>query len=498
MFVTQQCEERGNEDIARGNESPSPHSPAPSLRPPRRGVNLTEVLISMGILTLGLLGVASLFPVGSHYMAKADIANNGSALAQAVMNDLVARGMLNPSAWLTMVPNPRSPGLGAWNTGFPADGKYCPARTAPNLWPAMYVRPFAESLNQALSQPTAASDPTLIGKQFGSAFVIDPIGVAAMADRDTNNNQRNVIARPFPASVFALNPTAAFYNSSWQAWGNSANTWPIRRLTFQQSDGWPMTPQMASYYFQANDDLATDLPDRDDRPAAQNWEMLVNKSGATAPLARQWAGDYSWLATVVPTTDAARNGMARNPESFAYDVSVVIYHKRPLPTALPQTTAEMQTSTAAERAVRAAVITTGLTGGELLLTDLQDNVESPFMQLKVGQWIMLCGPHPNSTTTAPRFTLLWYQVLSIDTEGTGINNFDPRRNRVVAVRGPEWPWQPAAASGDLANNLCVGICRGAVAVHTKTLRLEGRHSAAGAGMSLFVPSGVSPPDYVAY
>src|SRR3972149_4361023 len=64
-----------------------------------RGITLTEVLISMGILTLGLLGVAALFPVGGFYMQKAEIADNGSAIAQSALADIVARGMLDPDTW---------------------------------------------------------------------------------------------------------------------------------------------------------------------------------------------------------------------------------------------------------------------------------------------------------------------------------------------------------------------------------------------------------------
>ena len=59
----------------------------------------------MGILTLGLLGVAACFPVGSFYMQKADIADRGSAIAQSVMNDIVARGMLDPRNWRVMTPS---------------------------------------------------------------------------------------------------------------------------------------------------------------------------------------------------------------------------------------------------------------------------------------------------------------------------------------------------------------------------------------------------------
>ena len=147
-----------------------------------------------------------------------------------------------------------------------------------------------------------------------------------------------------------------------------------------------------------------------------------------------------------------------------------------------------------------ARVTPAIDSRELLLERFSSSnesiAESPFSQLKTGNWIMVCGPHPNSSDSNPKYVLNWYQVLKIDKEAAGL---DPNTQRVVTVRGTEWPWQPAgptAASGHLSNNLCVAICKGAVAVHTKTLRLENPHGGAfGNGMSLVTPNGGTDPDY---
>src|SRR3954470_12942467 len=72
----------------------------------RRGLSLTEVLISMGILTMGLLGVASVFPVASFYMLKAENSDISSSLGQSAMNELVTRGMLDPWSWFVITPTP--------------------------------------------------------------------------------------------------------------------------------------------------------------------------------------------------------------------------------------------------------------------------------------------------------------------------------------------------------------------------------------------------------
>jgi hypothetical protein len=157
-----------------------------------------------------------------------------------------------------------------------------------------------------------------------------------------------------------------------------------------------------------------------------------------------------------------------------------------------------------ERAVGAKIVSTGLNGGELLLEDLGDNMEgkSPFEGLKAGQWIMLCGPHPNSTMGTspvgePRFVMNWYQVLSIDTQAAGLIT-NPTTQRVVALRGPQWPWQPANSltTTNLSNNLCAAICRGAVAVHTKTLRLES--PTGGSPWAVSSPTSLEPPGNPAF
>lgn len=492
-----------------GSESPL-SAPCP-LRP-RRGISLTEVLIAMGIMTVGLLGVASLFPVGSYYMQKADIANNGSAIAQSVMSDIVTKGWLNPAAWVVTIPA----NVAVVGQTFPSDAQYAPV-THPittailNANRGKFARPFALALQDALNQPTASTDATLIAKQFGAAYVIDPLGISALSFPNGNlptQQASHIPAGTFPASTYT---SFAYYgsypgwaNTAWSPWlGTSANApgpwaWPIRRVTFQQpSTGWQMDEPLARQYFNTNDDLTTDFPPRTDRPPSQNWDIAAI-GGQRTPLARQSTGNYSWIVTVVPTTNAARDGMARDPEGFSYDVSVVVFYKRVLPrdvTALytdvgAQLPAFSNALAENERAVRASVVSTGLNGGEMLLTDFGDDPKkSAFDSLKPSEWMLICGPHPNSSTTDPRFVFNWYQVLAIDKEGTGVSSFDPRTQRIVTLRGPQWPWQQGWS---VSNNLCAGICRGAVAVHTKTMRLESPRTSA---TSPIVPPGVPPIPY---
>ena len=66
----------------------------------RAALTLAEVLIAMGLMTLGLLGVAAVFPVGGFYMQSGDIADRGGAIAQAALEDAIVRGYLDPKNWV--------------------------------------------------------------------------------------------------------------------------------------------------------------------------------------------------------------------------------------------------------------------------------------------------------------------------------------------------------------------------------------------------------------
>ena len=73
----------------------------------RRGISLLEVLISMGILTVGLLSVLALVPAGKSQAVKAVIYDRSSVMASNVAADLISRGLLRSTSWVT--PQPSTP-----------------------------------------------------------------------------------------------------------------------------------------------------------------------------------------------------------------------------------------------------------------------------------------------------------------------------------------------------------------------------------------------------
>lgn len=446
----------------------------------RRGITLAEVLIAMGILAIGLLGVAAVFPVGGHYMQAGDIADRGGAIAQAALEDAIIRGHLDPENWVT--------------TQFDI---VLGVQSDP-------ARPLAEGLREALAVPDSSMPPLFgssrehyLGGTYGGAYVIDPIGFSAAMDEsrtagtdfEWSNAATGGPVMHFPAVGFPSTFNYDFGNASlapiqtptWRPWSGGGRFWPVRRVitTTDPPQGAGVVvgrSSMAAELFTTSDDLALSFPSNGDNPARQSFEAWNNTQTPVQGLSskRQARGDYSWLLTVAPPSDAARNALATTPDAYPMDVSAVVFHKRVVG----------RGATAArenERLVTAKVVSTSPGGGELLLQrrpDANDPVTtSPFEGLRGGHYVMVVGPHPQSTSARPRLALRWCRVLNIEDSGQQLTNGpaiplgeDAVR---VALRGPDWPWQEATNLNvnSISNDLRVAIVPGVVAVHTKTMRL---------------------------
>jgi hypothetical protein len=77
---------------------------APPLR--RSGITLMEVLISIGILSIGLASVVALIPAGGSQAKKSIIEDRRGAMGAGALADVVNYGILNPSTWSTLPPSP--------------------------------------------------------------------------------------------------------------------------------------------------------------------------------------------------------------------------------------------------------------------------------------------------------------------------------------------------------------------------------------------------------
>jgi len=82
--------------------------PRAARRRSRRGVSLMEVLISTFVLSIGLLGLAALLPLGRFAVVETNKADYSGACGRAAMRDVEIRRMLFAGNWAT------NPGNGAF------------------------------------------------------------------------------------------------------------------------------------------------------------------------------------------------------------------------------------------------------------------------------------------------------------------------------------------------------------------------------------------------
>ena len=79
--------------------------PAASLAPShdrRSGITLMEVLISIGILSIGLGSVVALIPAGGSQAKKTVIEDRRGAMGAGAIADVINYGMINPATWSTI------------------------------------------------------------------------------------------------------------------------------------------------------------------------------------------------------------------------------------------------------------------------------------------------------------------------------------------------------------------------------------------------------------
>jgi len=157
---------------------------------PRRGVSLMEVLISTFVLSVGLLGLAALLPLGRFAVVETNKADYSGACGRAALRDVQIRRMLFSGNWdPSTVPNPMNgafaidplgvtAGLGALGGVLPRVNLLVPATGTPYtmaeaqavfLWKddlsftipnnARTRRNFYDSSSQLTTDPTLAAAP---------------------------------------------------------------------------------------------------------------------------------------------------------------------------------------------------------------------------------------------------------------------------------------------------------------------------------------------------
>ena len=437
-----------------------------TIRRRRRGISLLEVLISMFVLSIGLLGVASLMPIGKFAVREATKANQSAAAARAALRQLKVRRMLRPDRWLNYQ------GL-----------RYEPTTmTNPGAWPDP-------------DDPTAMSVTLSNPLDGGNSVCIDPMFIAA--------NQL-IFTAPSPLDqlgvfLFKLDndpdPTA---------------TLPAPRMTRLTLEDLP-APSPPSALLTVADRIFTWQADvvfsRPDDKTLRPEAMLLKDVTSGSAVRGQFAGEYSWIATITPAV--GEGSLLNLSDRRYYDVSVVVFFQRDLQ-APDKDVNNRSGLPPSERMVYADFLNnSGLGGGDVRLrnpmlpTNSTDPDQSDFPEVRPGQWIMLSGwvadvvnteyVDPNTSPPADppvnlgkRAVFKWYRVVSADDLVFEENQFgtsgNPEWYQDVTLAGPDWKVEldssnPNGGTLDpdattILPTAYATLVRGVVGVYTKTMMID--------------------------
>ena len=411
------------------------------------GMTLLEVLISVFVLMIALLGLVSVLPLANRAMEEAARADRAQACGTAALHELRTREVLSD-----------------------LDGRRHPP-LSPYSWWDFRLQPI-------LGMPNAVLDAS-------QGYAIDPWLIAQTADRylDQNNNLTDPNAGRLDRFPWTpLNWTAS--DTDWY--------WPqvtLKRVTLAWPDVWTSPTQRLPRsmvqrgtwlrLFRWEDDLSVGpAPDDLARPIL----LHVTDSGnnPVKPLAE---GHFSWLATVSceDPPDPQTGNLLKLDRPRRYRVSVVVFHKRSLITPLDyDDPAEgPPPETPPERTIVASFLGPSWGGGELRLVVPPERA-GYLEEIRPGQWILLTGWDPVWQRGVHR----WVRIVGVgDTYSTGSGLV-----REITVAGPDWNMDPATGwclrdftqnppifadfNGDnIAMDVQVCLFSGAIAVYTSIVEV---------------------------
>lgn len=418
-----------------------------STRRARRGITLMEVLVSIGVLSVGILGAAALMPMATYFQNETTKYDRGGALAQQAMHDLQVKNYLSPRRWIFIDPSNPSPPLtpegivGLTGTMAAPNANY-------NAFSAFAIDPLGFSY----VNDSSSANPAVIFPVYFPAF---PSMAPAPVPPGTTAGQ----AFP-PPTIYRTGVTA---NEYWPPAATEPVTSPI-----------VMSFAVADRFMRSNDDvlfetdraslLAQNPNNIDLRPTAIT-SMAGNLPTAVAP---NFAGDYSWIATVSRVPSDMLKGPLIAASLHRFQVSVVVLQKRDLtlwPAALtdeaPPSERQvyaMFTQYAGQAGNNLQVASPFYGGGGLQLYVYENGSPPPLGQpsrhwldnIKPNTYLMLSANFVDSITGANVYPqLAWYRIVNVDDGPNQDPNNGSRWYRNLTVAGGDWPgmwFQPTVGS----------------------------------------------------
>ena len=422
-----------------------------NLHSSRRGLSLMEVLFAIGVLMVGILGIAAVLPVGTKNAASALRTDASTSSVENQVSNALARFGGRPESVVIPVPSQNGfAGTGSNpNVGVLLGGLWQNNAALDPVRPTAQQQRYntASTLIARNAFPNIDPATGLPAPSAAVAFCIDPAFLAAASNLrpDAGNvNSRTVNhydRTKFPCYDINYDPTIA---PGLQM--NTASAWPVTprmlRVSVSSETTSAPTDAVANVLLSERDGLPlTKTKDKTQSPSLFFSELGVGR------VDREKSGAYSSMVTFTPTSASGTN----------YDVSVVVYESRQLTmfdTTMLTSGFQLSPFTAAansivwplgnntnivpptygEEVMGVVTATSGLIeDGVGAFTFVQSNRCNP--EVKVGQWLMLTRfDEPLGINC-----YAWYRISAVLTAPYVVGDTYVAE---VEVRGQDWLYFP--------------------------------------------------------
>lgn len=346
-------------------------------RASKRGETLIEIMASIMVLSIGLVGVLAAIPFGGFRMSQMTEADNSAAVGRNAVRTIRVNGWGNPAGWL--IYNPSIPDR---------DAAYIsvsdPLNPANKLLSHVIGAGGYECSFLNLTYPIIVDPLSAVGGYLPYSTCFTPSGAYSIAFMHVC---------PLP-----MNDDGSAWNMSFSSYSRLSGWY--EHMFFQQDD-------LISGYYGSEDETEF-------RPRVETEEKALLDGGA--PEVPAFSGRYSWMAFVYPKSSAAYVNESPFSSVTSADFDAVVFHDRIV---------------GDEKAFAAKVDGSGYQGGSVTI-DLStcrngdnnvangvDDYNRVREQLSQTRYIMLAGPDdfPKASSASPTGSVFptvarWYKIAN--------------------------------------------------------------------------------------
>jgi hypothetical protein len=442
----------------------------------RRGISILEVLFSIGVIAIGLLGVIAVLPVALRQVGQGQTADAASRVGANIMREFVSTiyvgntgaagrpSMTNTTLWRRSAANTtffnttRFTNVN-FSRGF--DGRWGAANTNDDNF--LGTDDFLEG---GFGDP-----PRSDGFPMDNvSYCIDPRFISRT---DTTNTLVDLRDRSvFPTAQLADPTLMRMMRVSLPG----SETFGLG-VPFGNSLGC-MGQLEADQFFVIDDDLAFDVPDEVEEPPRQVYlwspgpDTFPGGAGDDdlngilddasefgwpgtddIPMTREFDGLYSWMATLVPKS------YTPGEKEVDFTLSVVVFQGRDLD----------HESERVARITPANFLGVGIGGGDVVIESLpqatRSEAQADVDSLRPGHWVLLGATLGNGISGIPETTFRWYRVVNVGDAAEYVMAND-RWEIDATLAGPDWP------VSSIIQDTQVVMISSIVAVYERTIHIQ--------------------------